>query len=317
MSSNIISIIIPTYKRYKMLLSCLKSIKRAKNVNLANCEVIVVDDGGNLSRSIEKYGEGLNIKWIYLLENKGQANAQKEAMSIATSDIIAFLDDDAEIHPNWINSILKYFKSFPEVSAVLGRILPINTNNLLARTRQQVYNRRHKNYLDTQYQSKIREKYNLPKTNSPGISTHISGGNSAIQRNALSNINEWPVWIKRGADQYISDLLLSKKLIIGYNPEMIIYHHHNPQFSVLYKTSFQDGRKDVALLRRNGKSPISIINFLLKNIYNIPNSLKEFPEMLRADKNPLKIYFVLMTIRLFEVLGQIYEFIFIQRFKVI
>jgi len=106
-----VSVIIPTYNRYKYLLNTIKSIKEQTYPNI---EIIVVND-----RSIEKeyYNydwESNNIKIIHLEKNSkdlfGYACAgfvRNKGIEVSSGKYIAFCDDDDIWFPNKIDIQLK------------------------------------------------------------------------------------------------------------------------------------------------------------------------------------------------------------------
>jgi glycosyltransferase involved in cell wall biosynthesis len=51
--------------------------------------------------------------------------ARNRALSEVTSEIIAFLDDDAVADAFWVRSIAECFASFPRAAAVTGLTLPL------------------------------------------------------------------------------------------------------------------------------------------------------------------------------------------------
>lgn len=91
-----ISVIIPTYNRYKFLLNAINSVK---NQTYKNVEIIVVNDGSSEEEYYTKRIEG--VKMLHMDKNSKEikgyacvAIARNYGMKIASGDYIAFLDDD-------------------------------------------------------------------------------------------------------------------------------------------------------------------------------------------------------------------------------
>jgi len=84
----LVSIIIPTYNRYDLLLGAIESIK---NQTYKNFEIIIVDDG-----SIDKTCRLQSDKSVVYLhqKNKGPAAARNSGVKLAKGEWIAFLDSD-------------------------------------------------------------------------------------------------------------------------------------------------------------------------------------------------------------------------------
>jgi len=84
----LISVIIPTYNRYKFLLEAINSVETQTYPEI---EIIVVDDGSTDETSSLSKKE--NIKYIFR-ENKGPAAARNTGARAAKGDWLAFLDSD-------------------------------------------------------------------------------------------------------------------------------------------------------------------------------------------------------------------------------
>lgn len=120
---KLVSIVIPTYGRSKMICRALDSVKRQ---TYSNIEVIVVNDNPpktenaiNIDKIIKKYG---NIKnGITLVNNKknvGGAEARNIGLKQSNGDYIAFLDDDDEILPEKIEKQVKFLDENIDVALV-------------------------------------------------------------------------------------------------------------------------------------------------------------------------------------------------------
>lgn len=98
--SILVSVIIPTYKRYDKLKRAIESVL---NQTYSNIELIVVDDNSpgtteryNTESLMNLYKENSNIIYIKHDKNKNGAAARNTGLSIAKGKYIAFLDDDDE-----------------------------------------------------------------------------------------------------------------------------------------------------------------------------------------------------------------------------
>lgn len=300
-----ISIIIATYRRYQLLLECLESLSIARQNCAVNFEVIVVDDGGALPREIERQVSGLEIRWVYLEQNLGQPGAQAVGVQQARGEILAFLDDDAIVAPHWPQVISRYLRQNPDIGAVLGKIEAVDLSHILARMRQQIYDRRHRLYTSPDYIARLKAEYNLTVGAVPGLSNHISGGNFAIRRTVLASIGGLAESVRLGCDDLMSQRLLQAGQAIGYLPEMVIYHHHNQSFRTLFRNNFHEGRDRVRIAQLSGSS--KLIGQALLNLFRVPFRIIEFPEMLAADRNAVLVYGIYTCVQLFDALGQIYQ----------
>jgi len=87
-------------------------------------EIVVVDNG--CQEEVRQLVESILPHARYLQERRpGLDFARNLALSKATCEIIAFLDDDTEADPFWVRSVVECFATFPEAGAVTGLILPL------------------------------------------------------------------------------------------------------------------------------------------------------------------------------------------------
>ena len=300
-----LSVIIATYKRPEKLKKCLRSLEQT------NCseqiEIIVVDDGGGLTKEFQENFLNLDIHWVYLDKNIGQPAAQSEGVRFATGEIYAFLDDDAIVNSNWPLEISSYFEKHPDIGAILGRIEPLDSTYLLSRTRQQIYDKRHDLYTNQKFIDSLKKKYQLKINSTVYLSDHISGGNFAIRKNSLNKIGGLAVDLKLSSDTVVSDRLLSTGIAIGYNEKMIIYHDHNTSYRILFKNSFLEGRDWVKIYKSKKISKFNILKQIIGSFLMVPFKIKDCRQILKADKNWIKGYFVYTSIQFFDVIGRFYQ----------
>src|ERR1700733_8260622 len=95
------SVIVPTYQRRDLVLALVRSMARQEFDG--NFEVIVVVDGSDdgsahVLRELEKNAD---LFPLIILEqsNQGAASARNRGAAVARGEILLFLDDDMEAHP--------------------------------------------------------------------------------------------------------------------------------------------------------------------------------------------------------------------------
>lgn len=113
--NSLVSVIIPTYKRPKML---GKSLESVFNQTYNNIEIIVVDDNNKDSDYrketevfMKKYDEISNLKYIKHNKNKGGSAARNTGIDIAKGFYITFLDDDDQFYPEKVEKQVNKFRS--------------------------------------------------------------------------------------------------------------------------------------------------------------------------------------------------------------
>ena len=97
-----ISIIIPTYNRASLIGRTIQSVL---NQTSEQWELIVVDDGSTDSTKddVMKFDTD-KIRYIKQ-ENSGANSARNRGATLATSDLLAFLDSDDELLPTWVEEV--------------------------------------------------------------------------------------------------------------------------------------------------------------------------------------------------------------------
>jgi GT2 family glycosyltransferase len=112
------SVVICTRDRPDELAACLASLPRQ---SCRPREIIVVD---NASRDRRTRDVALAEGVIYIREDRpGLDVARNTGVLRATSDIVAFTDDDVLLHPHWLERLVAAFDQ-PQVAAVTGLVLP-------------------------------------------------------------------------------------------------------------------------------------------------------------------------------------------------
>ncbi|MBI4751476.1 MAG: glycosyltransferase [Acidobacteria bacterium] len=108
------SIIIPTYARPLRLAKCLRALKQLEYPP-DRLEVIVVNDGGNerLDEIIQAGEFDFQVRLIHQT-NQGPASARNTGARHATGDFLAFVDDDCEPAPEWLQHLAAQFRQTPE-----------------------------------------------------------------------------------------------------------------------------------------------------------------------------------------------------------
>ena len=84
--------------------------------------ILVVDHNKELYKHLIE-----NLNGVTIAESSGQpglAGARNTGVALASSEIVAFLDDDAEAAPDWIERLISFYDD-PDVLAVGGRVEPV------------------------------------------------------------------------------------------------------------------------------------------------------------------------------------------------
>lgn len=117
-----VSVVICSYTmaRWDLLMKVIDSVQAQSHP--AKQTLVVVDHNPDLyKRLIETVRDAL------IVENtgpQGLSGARNTGVGLATSEIVAFLDDDAEAAPDWLERLIPFYDD-PDVLAVGGRVVPV------------------------------------------------------------------------------------------------------------------------------------------------------------------------------------------------
>ncbi|ESA35789.1 glycosyltransferase [Leptolyngbya sp. Heron Island J] len=112
---NSLSIIIPVYNGGENFQKCLASLKSTLQ---PDDEVIVVSDGE--TDGSWRIAKTFGAKVVRLKISGGPARARNTGATMATGDILLFLDADVTVHPNTLDLIRQRFQESSELAALIG-----------------------------------------------------------------------------------------------------------------------------------------------------------------------------------------------------
>jgi glycosyltransferase involved in cell wall biosynthesis len=137
-----LSVIMPAYNESHHIYNNLQHVCKTLSGN--NFEVIVVDDGSQDSTFEESQrgaADGYPVKAIRLVENQGKGEALYHGFSNASGEIIAFLDADLEITPEYILQLWDVMRSTGADVVVGTKVNSLNSFPFLRRLLSNMYRR--------------------------------------------------------------------------------------------------------------------------------------------------------------------------------
>jgi glycosyltransferase involved in cell wall biosynthesis len=111
-----IGVVIPTYNRSTVLLSCLR---RLEHQTYPDFEVVIVDDGSTqpVEKMLEEYARESRLRISYLRqENSGPARARNAAIDALQTPICLMIGDDILVSPGFVSSHLELHRKRPEAN---------------------------------------------------------------------------------------------------------------------------------------------------------------------------------------------------------
>jgi len=117
-------IVIATYNRSKYLGETLASLARHLRGRSNVCTIVVNNNSSDDTQAVsESFGGQLSAFSTLQELQQGLSYARNCGIRAASGDIVVFLDDDVEVHENWLDELLAPFSDL-SVAVVGGKVLP-------------------------------------------------------------------------------------------------------------------------------------------------------------------------------------------------
>ena len=227
-----ISVVIATLNRPDSLANCLKSLEEQV---VAPYEVIVVVDGeltNEVQKTIDsvKNNNRLNVVQVNNGRRMGAPYSKNRGADAATGDIVAFVDDDITLAPDWTIQIIRGYEEHKDAVGVGGII-----------SMQEVYFHNKFYNLFTKYRERLlrKKRGRMSFIGMPYLSLvtpvdgllevdFLHGGNMSFRREVLvSHKLDESVGVRDEFDLCVRLSLREKRKLI-YNSRAVACHHHNP-----------------------------------------------------------------------------------------
>lgn len=123
-----ISVVVPAFNEEVIIKDCIRSLLQ---LNYADYEVIVVDDGStdNTLQEAREF-EASGVKVIHQ-ENQGKANALNNGIRHSHGEIVVTVDADTRLHEESLSRISRRFVHRPGLGAVAGNVKVARSSGLL------------------------------------------------------------------------------------------------------------------------------------------------------------------------------------------
>jgi hypothetical protein len=236
-----ISVIIPHHQGKDLILGCLASLERQTT---SNSEIIVVDNGSR-DGSIESVTQALpKVRVIRLAANEGFAYAANLGARESRGDIIAFLNDDAEAEPSWIEIGVSQFDRHAEVGILACRMMDFHQREVVQNAGIKIHrcgrpSGRGRGYKCGDQWANEKEVFGA------------SGGAMMVRRLVWEKVGPF----REDFVSYLEDVdwafrarLLGEKCL--YVPDMVVYHREASTRDATSKTGV-DSPERVRLIARN------------------------------------------------------------------
>jgi len=217
-----ISILIPTIGRLEQLGRLLEGLSCLDGRDSIAHEVIVANNASDeaTARAVEELVSQYAVRepgrWHHLREPvSGKSRALNSAIPLARGQILAFLDDDVEVTPSWLQATHEFFMRY-SFDVKQGAILipPAMMGN--------------RNFLKLLNRYRTICYYKIPGNEVREIDT-LNAANIAIRRELLSKTGLFDERIGPGQSGTSMDVEFGERVLrvggrIGYEPKSVVYH---------------------------------------------------------------------------------------------
>lgn len=229
-----VSVVICTRNRSQDLKLCIESL--LKQTCLPE-EIIVVDNAptDNTTQLIAQQYKSVT----YCREERpGLDIARNTGAMKANYPIVAYTDDDVQVHPLWVYRVWETFLQ-NDVHAMTGLVLASSLDT----ESQQIFEKYwafNKGYLYKLFDNHfIKDNLKI----GPKVWDIGAGANMAFRKSVLKEVNWFDERLDVGAagcsgDSEIWFRILENSFNIQYNPQAVVFHEHRKELSKLHKQLF-------------------------------------------------------------------------------
>lgn len=240
-----------TERRWESLLRALDSLRSQRR--LPDQCVVVIDHNEQLLRRA-RFSLPNDIEVVASEEPQGLSGARNTGVKAATGDVVAFLDDDAEADPGWLEALLGQYEH-PWVVGAGGQALP-------------VWPEKRPSWFPPEFDWVIGCSYvGLPETVAPvrnpigaamsfrrsvfaqiGLFDTGMGRVGVLQLGCEDDETEFAIRVRRGIEG--AELM--------HVPDAVVRHHVEPErvrIGYFVRRCFSEGISGASLARRAGTGP--------------------------------------------------------------
>ena len=217
-----LSVIICTYHRDKYIYNVLKSLAD-NTLSPEQYEIVLVDNNctdntrGECDRFVQNFPD---VTLRYFVEtNQGLSHARNRGIKESTGDILVYVDDDALVNKEYLQTYYDFFNQYPDIDAAGGPIIP------KYETEEPAWMSHFTRSLITGYKYLGDKAKEFPKNDYPG------GGNAAYRSSVFEKVGLYNVDLGRKGDSLVGaeekdifDKMVSLGMRFYYLPDAILYH---------------------------------------------------------------------------------------------
>jgi GT2 family glycosyltransferase len=263
--ASFISIVIATSGRVREIRRLLDSLYRVNGRDQIAHEIVVANNASDDEAAaavlalVNEFNDRNRCRcWQVREPVPGKCRAQNKTIPVTNGNLIAFLDDDVEVGPEWLEAIDSFFRSYPH-DVMQGSVLmrpDDRSNEALQKALNQF---RTVDFLDYKF------------ARGTDLKT-LTGGNMAARREVFSEVGMFDDRLGPGGFGISEDVEFAGRVVragkrIGWEPKAGVYNELDP--SRLCEEEFRrrheaQGRSRLAY---KGNSYFSIVPNLMRSVW--------------------------------------------------
>ncbi|MBI3552391.1 MAG: glycosyltransferase [Elusimicrobia bacterium] len=234
-SVAIISVIIPTYKRPRLLGACLESLIAGDLAPAKEIIVVIHDEDPDGLREALKWKERCPLIRLVYTKHASRSAARNAAISVCEGDWCYFLDDDVVVPPGTLRELEEALARHPEACAIGGPNRIPEDCGLFERCVEEVLSSRlGAGTMRTRYKGLDGETWVDERSL---IACNLAVRTQALRRNLLFH-----PWLDYGEEtHFLARLRLDGGRFL-HAPSLWVYHHRRSGFFAFCQQAFRSGR---------------------------------------------------------------------------
>ena len=273
-----VSVVVCAYNAAATIGECLDALER---LNYPDVELIVVNDGSTDGTGTIAACYG-SVRVIDTL-NSGLSAARNVGLHHATGEIVAYIDADVQVDPEWLTYLVQPFAA-PEIAAAGGPAVIPADDPWFAQCVARAPGGPTHVLLDDR------------------IAEHVPGCNCAFRRDLLLAIGGFnPVFLRAGDDVDVCWRIQARGWKVGFAPAALVWHRHRATTRAYWRQQVGYGEGETWLAREHpdkfvrGRidwqghiySPLPFLRSLRTTRVNAgPFGTAGFPSVYRTDAHP-------------------------------
>ena len=236
-----VSVIIPTYNRLTQLKQAIGGLEK-QTYPFDQFEVIIVSDGSTdgTFEYLQTLKSPLFLRPVRQ-DNQGPAAARNHGVSVATGELMLFMDDDIVPISTFITEHVASYSRYGPYTSVLGPMLTPTDFRMAPWVywEQQMLYKQYDDMQNGVWEPTARQFYT---------------GNASVAKEQISAAGGFDETINRAEDVDLAYRMADQGVKFVFNPSAIGYHYADRSFASWMRTPYLYGRYDVVFARDKGHS---------------------------------------------------------------